>query len=280
MTTVLHPTGLRSLARRAWTLLTNNWVLFALMMLETVLTLFVLGSQGGGFNPLLVVLMVYLHLAVLSGWFYQMKTVALKPDYRTGWGDFFEGVSVYAGRMLVGGGYLLLIFMAVFFASSVVANLVITSPDPEVLSKLQTIALEGDNTKLWEYIQSQPLLQEQLLKAVAVFLAAMGLLGIFLLSIFFWPYNVVLYDMRWREAWGYSRRFMRQAWRPLIPLGFAWIGVHAFFVLSVFTGQVILITLSYIAYLIGKTLLPLMTLLFLVDYAPERLTPIEEKEEA
>lgn len=276
MTSELQPTGMRSLTRRAWTLLTNNWVLFALMMLETVLTLFILGGQAGGFNPLLVVLMVYLHLAVLSGWFYQMKTVALKPDHRTGWGDFFGGVSLYAGRMLVGGGYLLLIFMAVFFASSVVANFVVTSPEPEVLSKLQAIATEGDNAKLWQYVQSQPLLQEQLLRAGAVFLVAMGLLGLFLLSIFFWPYNVVLYDMRWREAWSYSRRLIRQTWRPLAPLALAWAGVHAFFVLSVLTGQMVLVTVSYIAYLLGKTLLPIMTLLFIVDYAPERLTPIEE----
>jgi hypothetical protein len=275
--TELQSTGLRSLTRRAWALLSNNWVLFALMMLETVLTLFILGGQAGGFNPLLVVLMVYLHLAILSGWFYQMKTVALQPEYRTGWGDFFGGVSLYAGRMLVGGGYLLLIFMAVFFASSVVANFVVTSPEPEVLSQLQAIATEGDNAKLWQYVQSQPLLQEQLLRAGAVFLVAVSLLALFLLSIFFWPYNVVLYDMRWREAWAYSRRLLRQTWRPFIPLALAWIGVHAFFVLSVLTGQVVLVTLSYIAYLLGKTLLPLMTLLFLVDYAPERLTPIEEE---
>lgn len=276
--TELQSTGLRALTQRAWALLSNNWVLFALMMLETVLTLFILGGQAGGFNPLLVVLMVYLHLAVLSGWFYQMKTLALQPEYRTGWGDFFGGVSLYAGRMLVGGGYLLLIFMAVFFASSVVANFVVTSPEPEVLSQLQAIATEGDNAKLWQYVQSQPMLQEQLLRAGAVFLVAVSLLGLFLLSIFFWPYNVVLYDMRWREAWAYSRRFIRQAWRPLIPLALAWIGVHAFFVLSVLTGQVVIVTLSYIAYLLGKTLLPIMTLLFLVDYAPERLTPVEPTE--
>lgn len=274
--TELQQTGLRSLTRRAWDLLSRNWVLFALMMLETVTTLFVLSAQGGGFNPLLIVLMVYLHLAVLSGWFYQMKTVALQPEYRTGWNDFFSGVALYAGRMLVGGGYLLLIFMAVFFVSSAVANIVVTSPEPEVLSQLQTIATEGDNAKLWQYVQSQPMLQEQLLKAGAVFLVAISLLGLFLLSVFFWPYNVVLYDMRWREAWAYSRRFIRQAWRPLIPLALAWVGVHAIFILSVLTGQVLLVTVSYIAYLLGKTLLPLMTLLFLVDYAPERLTPIEE----
>lgn len=273
----LQHTGIRALTARAWALLKNNWILFGLMMLETLFTLFLLGGQAGGLNPLLFVLMIYLHLVVLGGWFYQMKRIVLQPGHRASWGDFFAGVSLHAGRMLVGGGYLLLVFLAVMFISSWGINFFVPTPQTEVLTELQELAAAGDNQKLWAFVQSKPALQEQLWKVLAVFLGAMTVLGIFLLSIFFWPYNVVLYGMRWREAWRFSRRFMLQAWRPLLPLAAAWTLVHVLFVLSAFTGQVLIVMLSYMAYLLAKTVLPLMTLLFLVDYAPEQLTPIEEE---
>lgn len=271
----LQHTGIRALASRAWDILQRNWVLFALIVSETFLNIFILSGTGTGTNTLLIILMVYLHLAMLSGWFYQMKRVALIPEYRTSWGDFFSGVSLYAGRMLVGGSYLLLVCMAVFFVGTLVANFVVTPPSPEIISQLQGLATEGDNAKLWEYVQAEPTLQKPLMQAGAVLLASVSLLGLFLLSIFFWPYNVVLYDMKWREAWAYSRKFIAQAWRPLISLGAAWIGVHLLFLLSVLTGQIFLIMVTYVLYLLGKTLLPLMTTLFLVDYAPEQLSPIE-----
>lgn len=273
----LQHTGIRALTARAWALLQNNWILFGLMMLETLFTLFLLGGQAGGLNPLLFVLMIYLHLVVLGGWFYQMKRIVLQPEYRTTWSDFFSGVSLHAGRMLVGGGYLLLVLLAVMFVSSVAINVAVPAPQTEVLTELQNLAAAGDNQKLWDFVQAQPELQSQIGKVLVIFFAAMGVLGLFLLSIFFWPYNVVLYGMRWREAWRFSRRFMMQAWRPLLPLAAAWTMVHVFFVLSALTGQVLIVMLTYIAYLLAKTLLPLMTLLFLVDYAPEQLTPLEEE---
>ena len=220
--------------------------------------------------------MMYLHLSILSGWFYQMKRVAIQPESRTTWGDFFSGVSMYTGRMLAGGGFMLLVCMGAFFLTSMVINLVISAPEPAMMEQIQSIASKGDNKALWDYVQSEPILQKQLVKGGSILAVGMGLLGLFLLSLFFWPYNVVLYDMRWREAWKFSQRFIRQAWRPLLPLAGMWAGVHLLFIGSFFTNQLIIITLAYFAYLLAKTLLPIMTVLFLVDYTPERLSPVEE----
>ncbi len=271
-------TSFKALMARSWYVLQRNWILFAIMLIETCLVLFIWGQGGFSFNPLLLILLMYLHLAILSGWFYQMKRVAMAPESRTSWNDFFSGVSMYTGRMLAGGGYLLLICMGAFFAISLAINLVVTQPEPAVMEQLQSIAAKGENRAMWDYVQSQPELQGQLYKAAMVIAAGAVILGLFLLSLFFWPYSVVLHDSRWRQAWKFSQRFIRQAWRPLLPLAGMWLGIHVLFLGSLFTNQVILITLVYFGYLLMKTLLPLMTVMFLVDYTPERLSPVEEVE--
>lgn len=260
---------------RTWVLLKGNWILLSILILETLVMLVFKGGQVGLTPNLFQEMALYFfHLAVLGGWLYQMKTVILHPNHRTGWDDFFNGVARYA-RQLIGGGamFMLVCLLGGILALGVAGGLA-GPPDMKLMDQIWQLLQANKMHELEVLMQQQSAAFQQLEQWLASFLAGLALLGLYTMTLCFWTHWCVLADSSWIRAWSRSQQILRKHWKPLLWLGMIWAAPTLLIHVGILSGISALAILAFFLSLLAKTYFTLLFCLFLCELEPADVAPL------
>lgn len=272
---------MENLFTRTWQLLRSNTILLMVVLFETTLMLFFRGGQlQFGFNPMMEMALFFFHLAVLGGWLYQMKKIQQQPDERATFDDFLNGVGRYFQRLMMGGSVLVLIFIVGFIMALSMALLIAGSPDEKFMASLAELVQAGKFEEMQTALQKAPEQAQQLTRWIFTFVSGLAVLGLYLSTLYFWTFWVVLADMHWYPAWRFSQRSLLKHWRMMLYLGMIWLVPTAFIYASLLAGNAVLSMVAFTLSLVAKAYFTLMFVRFWMLAEPDLITPLEPVAEA
>jgi len=267
---------MENLFTRTWQLLRANTILLMIVLFETTLMLFFRGGQlQFGFNPMMEMALYFFHLAVLGGLLYQMKKITQQPEERATLDDFLNGVGRYFQRLMTGGSVLVLIFIIGFIMSLSMSLLVAGAPDEKFTTTLAELVQAGKYEELQTQLQANPELTQSLTRWVFTFLSGLAVLGIYISTLYFWTFWVVLADMHWYAAWKMSQRSLLKHWRMMLYLGMVWLVPTGMIYASLLSGNTIISMIAFTLSLVAKAYFTLLFVRFWTLAEPELITPLE-----
>ncbi|PKL78443.1 MAG: hypothetical protein CVV27_03305 [Candidatus Melainabacteria bacterium HGW-Melainabacteria-1] len=263
---------------RSWRLLTSNWMLLSVLILETLILLVFKGGQVGMTpNLMLEMALYFFHLAVLAGWLFMIKAVLLRADHRASWDDFFNGVARYFTPLLGGGAMFLMVCLLGLLMAVSLATGLAGEPDMKLVEQFWQLLQANKTTELDKLMQQHPAVVEQLERWVGVLVAGLALLGLYALSLCFWTYWVVLGDLGWIKAWRSSQLSLRKHFKPLLFLGLVWLMPTLLIHAGLLSGLGPIQMAAFFLSLLAKVYFTLLFCHFLVLAEPEGVTPLPEQ---
>lgn len=266
---------MNDLLTRTWTLLRGNWILLSILVIETmVMLMFKGGEVAMSPNFTLELALYFFHLAVLAGWLFQMKRVALDASHRTTWDDFFNGVARYFGPLLGGGAMFLLVCLLGIVLAMGLAGAIAGQPDLKLVTQLWQLVQAEKVQELQKLFEAQSPGLQQLESWVLTCLGGLSLLGIYTATLCFWTQWCVLADSNWLKAWSNSQRVMFKHWKPMLWVGMVWLLPTVVCNLGLFSGFAPIVMVAFFLSLLAKTYFTLLFCLLLIELEPEKITPL------
>jgi len=265
------------LLTRTWGLLQNNWILLAVLVLESLVQLVFKGGRlGPSNNMMLEIALYFFHLAVLAGWLYQMKAILIRESHKANWDDFLNGVARYFNALMGGGAMFFFVVFMGFMLSVTLAQMVAGMPDEGFLRQLSELWQAGKTTEIERVLQANQEAVQQLSLWGLTLLMGLLMIGIYAITLSFWTHWTVLSTLNWPQAWRSSRATIKKHWKVLSYLGVICLVPSLIIFAGFFSGNPVVQFVAYLASLFAKLYFTLLFMQFLVLAEPDQISPLLE----
>lgn len=260
---------------RTWQLLSQNRILLAPVLFETLIILLFTG--GGGMmdsNPISSLALFFLHQALLGGWLYQMKIVLLERSKPASWDDFFEGVARYFWPLLAGSSMFFLILIMLLSLCSMIAEAWLGPLDTRFLEKLLPLLQGGETAQIEALFKQNEAAVQLMLQWAGVFAVGLAILAVVAILTSFWQQYVVLSGMSWLNAWKNSKNLIFRHLGALSLLGLFWLLPTLLLQILMMSRQPLLSILALTGDILAKAYFTLLFSHALLQLDREQVTPL------